>query len=65
MNETVMGISQANAREIEGYLQAVLRRYSELFPDWEVSTVSVQKSRNRNEQLDGMIALLENLKTEE
>lgn len=49
--------------EIEAVLQAVLRRYNELFPDWEVSAISLQRSQDRNEQLDRNIALLEKLKT--
>lgn len=48
--------------EIEKLLDVVLRRYEELFPDWEISTVSVCKSYDRNEQLDRMIAVLQGMK---
>lgn len=56
-------IAQANEIEIEALLDAVLRRYAILFPDWEVCTVSLQKSADRNEQLDRMIAMLQKMKT--
>jgi len=55
-------IKKVNEHEIEEVLQAVLNRYSELFPDWEVSTFSLQKSRDRNEQLDKNITMLEKMK---
>ena len=56
-------IQQTDLVEIENLLDMVLRRYEELFPDWEISTVSVRKSRDRNEQLDRMIAMLQRMKS--
>lgn len=56
-------IAQADGVEIEKLLKAVLRRYTVLFPDWEVCAVSIQKSDDRNEQLDRMITMLQNMKT--
>lgn len=56
-------IAHANASEIEELLKAVLQRYSVLFPDWEVSTISLQKSSDRNEQLDWMIEMLQRMKS--
>lgn len=47
------------SKKIEQLLKAVLQRYTVLFPDYEVSTVSLQKSSDRNEQLDCMIASLQ------
>jgi hypothetical protein len=55
-------IAQANTFEIEEILNAVLLRYEQLFPEWEVGTVSFQKSADRNEQLDRMIAVLQGMK---
>ena len=55
-------IAQADGVEIEKLLKAVLQRYAELFPDWEMSTISLQKSDDRNEQLDRIIAVLQNMK---
>ena len=50
-------------REIGEVVDAVLRRYSDLFPDWEIATVSINKKEDREEQLNNIIRLLENLKT--
>ncbi len=63
MHDLMAAIKKVNEYEIEEVLQAVLNRYGELFPDWEVSAISLQKSKDRNEQLDRNIALLQKLKT--
>ena len=55
-------IEKANEIEIERLLKAVLQRYGVLFPDWELSVVSVEKNTDRNEQIDRMIELLEKMK---
>ena len=56
-------IARTDEVEIEKLLKAVLQRYAVLFPDWEVSTISLQKSSDRNEQLDRIIATLQQMKT--
>ena len=37
-------ISAAKREELEEILQAVLRRYAVLYPDWEVNIYSLEKS---------------------
>lgn len=61
--DIVEEIAQADEIEIEKLLKAVLQRYAVLFPDLEVSVISLQKSSDRNEQLDRIIAMLQNMKT--
>ena len=56
-------IAKASETEIEKLLEAVRTRYNELFPDWEIIMISIEKTADRNEQLDGMIAILQNMKT--
>ena len=56
-------IKCADEIAIEEILNAVPHRYAELFPDWEVITISLQRSQDRNEQLDRIIAMLQNMKT--
>ena len=56
-------IAQADGAKIDKLLKAVLQRYAELFPDWELSTISLQKSSDRNEQLDRIIGVFEKMKT--
>ncbi len=63
MRDLVEEIAQADEIEIEKLLKAVLQRYAMLFPDLEVSTLFLQKSSDRNEQLDRIIALLQKIKT--
>lgn len=63
MPDLVKEIAKADRAEIEKLLTAVLQRYAVLFPDWEVSTISLQKSADRNEQFDRVIAMLQKMKT--
>ena len=55
-------IKKAKPEELNDILLAVLARYREVFPDWEVMTVSLEKSVDKNEQLDRIIATLETMK---
>lgn len=63
MIDLVEAISRADAADLEEILQAVLARYAQLYPDWEVSTVSFQKSVDRNTEIDRFIELLTKMKT--
>lgn len=55
-------IKTAKSEEINDLVTAVLARYRELFPDWDISIVSIEKNGDRNEQLDSIITLIEKLK---
>ena len=63
MQEVLTKIAQADAYEAEVLLKAIWKRYEILFPDWEVSILTLQKSADRNVQLDRIIAMLEKRKT--
>lgn len=63
MCHLIENISQANATDIEVIMKAVLQRYSALYPDWEISTISIRKESDRNEQLDSMIRALQSMKS--
>ncbi|MBR4016453.1 MAG: hypothetical protein IKK11_01395 [Oscillospiraceae bacterium] len=63
MVDLVEEIENADEILLDSLLKAVLRRYAVLFPDWEVSTISLQKSHDQNEQLDRIIQLLQNMKS--
>ena len=62
MVDLVGEIAKAEDTEIEKLLRAVLDRYAVLYPDWEVCTLSLQRSQDRNEQIDRIIAMMQNLK---
>ena len=57
-------IGQADEMLLSQLLKAVLQRYEELFPDWEISTISLEKCSDTNEQLDRMITILEQMKSD-
>ena len=58
----IEAIQNAKPEEMDEILQAVRSRYRELFPQWELITVSLENNKDRNQQLDNMIGLLQNLK---
>lgn len=62
MQKVLEQIRRAKGTEIEWILQAVLDRYRTLFPGWDVNVVSLEKCGDKNQQLDNMILLLENMK---
>ena len=55
-------IAQADAEVVETLLAAVLARYGELYPEWEISTVSVRKDEDKTKQIDAIIRRLEYMK---
>ena len=63
MLDLLDAIKKANGEEMDEILKTVLFCFGELYPEWEISTVSVLKSEDRNEQLDRMIMLLQKMKT--
>ena len=62
MADIIKEIAQADSIQIAEILQAVMQRYAVLFPDWDISAISLYKKADRNEQLDQIIALLERMK---
>lgn len=62
MDNLFKKIAQADEYEVAELLKAVLRRYAVVFPDWEVSVVSLHKGADRNEQIDRIISVLESMK---
>ena len=63
MFDLIEEIAKADGGEIERLLKAVLQRYAVLFPECEISIISLPKSSDRNEELDRIIAMLEKMKT--
>ena len=62
MEEILRKVSTANEEEVDMLLTAVLARYGELYPDWEISTISLRRGEDRAEQLDRTIRMLEFMK---
>lgn len=55
-------VKKIEKNEIDQIMQAVLARYRELFPEWEVSIISFEKGSDRNTDIDRMIAFLRKMK---
>ena len=55
-------VKKIEKNEIDQIMQAVLARYRELFPEWEVSIISFEKGSDRNADIDRMIAFLRKMK---
>ena len=43
MDEIIRGIEKADVENMQDVLKAVLERYRELYPDWEILLVSAKK----------------------
>lgn len=55
-------IKNAKPEELEDIMQAVLGRYRELYPNWEILFLSLDKKDNKNDQIDNIIALLNKMR---
>ena len=55
-------IAQADEKEIEQLLKAVIRRYDVLFPNLEISVIFLDKTADRNEQLNRIVQALQKMK---
>lgn len=62
MNNLLAAIERVSSEEIGEVLKALLARYDELFPDWEINVISIRKSGDRAEQIDRVITSLEHMK---
>ena len=62
MEQILDKIDAATPNEIEQILKAALARYWDLYPQWDISTLSLEKAGDKNEQLDRVIDLLRNMK---
>lgn len=60
--DIIESIYRVSKEEIQDVLQAVMARYRELYPDWDISILSLEKAENKNDQLDKAIALLDHMK---
>lgn len=64
MEDVLKKIRKANNTQIQSLLDAVMDRYRELNPDWEISFFSLLKSNDATYQLDRMIQMLNSIKKE-
>ncbi len=62
MSELTDKIAQVDGDELQALLSAIRDRYAELFPNWEVNVISLEKNKDRNQQIDRMINMLQGMK---
>lgn len=55
-------IKTAKPEEMSDILMAVQKRYNELFPDWDLSILTLEKAVDKNEQIDRIIAVMDSMK---
>ena len=55
-------INRAKSEEMNDILLAVQNRYQELFPGWKLHILVTEEAVDKNEQLDRIISMLENMK---
>ena len=62
MDDMIEYISKICVDLLPELLMAVIKRYHEAFPDWDISTVTIHKDGTAYEQISRMIELLERLR---
>ncbi len=65
LDEIAPAILSADATDLEDIVELIKQRYCQLFPQWEIQMISIEKCADRVRQIDSMIAILEQLKKEQ
>ncbi len=58
-------ILKAKGKALERIQRALVTRYAQIYPGWEIYYISIEKSQDRNEQIDQVIEFLNRLKEKE
>ena len=51
-------IAESDREQISELLEAVLQRHTQVYPEWEIMTVTLNKRKDRKEQIRDMIEVL-------
>jgi len=62
MDDLIDQLAQIDPLIIDQAYNAIMKRYAELFPDYEFVAVSLRKEEDRSAQIDGIIQWLQTLK---
>ena len=62
MDQVLNKIYHADAKELDILRTALLQRYRQIYPDWDIHLLSLYKKEDTGIQLDRLIVLLESLK---
>lgn len=55
-------IGNASNEQIGNILDTAMKRYNELYPDWEINLFSIPKGKNKDEHIDNIVRMLTQLK---
>ena len=53
-------INNTDRSNINDVLNAAINRYRQLYPDWEISLISIEKESDRDSEIEKMNELLNN-----
>ena len=56
-------IKNVRDEDIPLLFKAVAQRYQEVFPDWSVTVITLEKTQDRNAQIDRIISNLQAIKS--
>ena len=56
-------IKNVRDEDIPLLFKAVAQRYQEVFPDWSVTVITLEKTHDRNAQIDRIISNLQAIKS--
>ena len=55
-------VQQATPDEVSDILMDLVKRFGQIFPGWQLHIMLIEEARDKNEQIDAAIALMEKLK---
>lgn len=61
MKAWLEAIHNCGEEEINDVINALISRHAELYPDWELVIFSLDKTQDRNNQIDRAAALMKKL----
>ena len=64
MQNLVTEISKVDAATLNELIIAIVRRHTQLFPDWELNIISLPRCGSRDKMIDNAIELWKSMKTQ-
>ena len=62
MEKIISTLMEMDSNQLEQILEALKQRHAQLYPDWEIHIMSINKNTDRSMQIDRVVALLNGLK---
>ena len=55
-------VQKATPEEVNDILMDLVKRFGQIFPGWQLHVLVIEEARDKNEQIDAVIAFMEKLK---